>query len=668
MHPGSCMSTAPESVSQPLLPAADRCMGAALAACPEAACIVEAGKIVWCNSAHARLFGYDSSRELEGRPLADLLPKHHPCTSRQEGGPALNCGFPACQFHGRRKNNSYLQMESSCREFWLDQRRFLVITTRDISQAERRRVSREGEARFRAIFEAAAIGIGHFTLEGNLAESNRALEEMLGYSHNELQGMPFAGITHPDDVAEDMRLFGEMTSGRRDLYQLEKRYLRKNGEVMWARLNVSLVRGPGGEPQFAIKMVEDITERKRAEEALRESQKMEAVGRLVAGLAHDFANLLTGIGILSDLLAVELRSHPGGQRAREIQLATEHGCALIRKLLFVARQHVSDSKVLSLETVVGDMRDLLAKLVEERIELTIRSASGLGHIKADPAEMQQVILNLVLNARDALPQGGRISIELSDCALDAATAIAARVTAGEYVVLEVADNGCGMDENTRAHLFEPFFTTKQPGQGTGLGLATVKAIVTQARGSIVVESAPGRGTRMRVLLPRVRAKLEWHGSEAHNHPSLEGRETVLLVEDDERVRASVEQVLTQCGYQVLVAADGSEAMQLARRHRGPIHLLLLDMVMPGKSGQEVARQVAPLRPQAKVLFISGYGPGGQEEAPDSRIFRKPFTGGALARKVRETLDAGPPPAEAPGGESGRRMTKAGKCSSRRKSC
>ena len=639
-----------------------------MAACPEAACIVEAGKIVWCNSAHARLFGYATSRELEGLPLSDLLPKHHPCTSRGEGSPALNCGFPACQFDGRRKNNSYLQMESSCREFWLDQRRFRVITTRDISQAERRRVSREGEARFRAIFEAAAIGIGHFTLEGNLAESNRALEEMLGYSHKELQGMPFARITHRDDVAEDTRLFGEMTSGRRDRYQLEKRYLRKNGEVMWARLNVSLVRGPGGEPQFAIKMVEDITERKRAEEALRESQKTEAVGRLVAGLAHDFANLLTGIGILSDLLAVELRSQPGGQRAREIQLASEHGCALIRKLLFVAHQHVSDSKVLSLETVVGDMRDLLAKLVEERIELSIRSASGLGHIKADPTEMQQVILNLVLNARDALPEGGRISIELSNYALDAATAIAARVTAGENVVLEVADNGCGMDENTRAHLFEPFFTTKQPGQGTGLGLATVKAIVSQSRGSIVVESAPGQGTRMRVLLPRVRSKLEWRGSQAHNHPSLEGRETVLLVEDDERVRASVEQVLTQCGYQVLVAADGAEAMRLARRHRGPIHLLLADMVMPGKSGQEVARQMAPLHPRAKVLFISGYGPRDQEEAPDSRIFRKPFTGGALARKVREALDAGPRPAEGAGPGNGRRMAKTGKSSSRRKSC
>ena len=252
--------------------------------------------------------------------------------------------------------------------------------------------------------------------------------------------------------------------------------------------------------------------------------------------------------------------------------------------------------------------------------------------------------------------------------MDAATAIAARVTAGEYVVLEVADNGCGMDENTRAHLFEPFFTTKQPGQGTGLGLATVKAIVSQSRGSIVVESAPGQGTRMRVLLPRVRSKLEWRGSQAHNHPSLEGRETVLLVEDDERVRASVEQVLTQCGYQVLVAADGAEAMRLARRHRGPIHLLLADMVMPGKSGQEVARQMAPLHPRAKVLFISGYGPRDQEEAPDSRIFRKPFTGGALARKVREALDAGPRPAEGAGAGNGRRMAKTGKSSSRRKSC
>jgi two-component system, cell cycle sensor histidine kinase and response regulator CckA len=667
MHPGVGMSNVLESVPElSRQTASTPVLSTALAACPEAVAVVETGKIVWCNSAHARLFGYANSQELVGRPLADLLPENHPCTRRQAARPILNCGFPGCQFRGRRKNNSLLQMESSCRRFRVGERRFLVITSRDISQAERRRVPREGEARFRAIFEAAPIGIGHFTLDGKIAESNGALEEMLGYSHRELQGMPFARITHPDDLAEDARLFAEMTLGKRDGYQLDKRYLHKNGEVVWARLNVSLVRAPGGEPQFAIKMVEDITERKRAEEALRESQKVEAVGQLVAGLAHDFANLLTGIGILSDLLAVELGSQPGGRRAREIQLASEHGCALIRKLLFVARQHVSDSKVLSLETVVEDMRDLLAKLVEERTELSISSASGLGYVKADPAEIQQVVLNLVLNARDATAEGGRISVELSNCTLDARSATTLGVLAGDYVVLEVADNGCGMDESTRAHLFEPFFTTKQPGQGTGLGLATVKAIVTQARGSIEVHSAPGRGTRMRVLLPRVQAELEWRGAEAHNQHSLEGRETVLLVEDDERVRASIEQVLAQCGYQLLVAANGAQALRLARRHRGPIHLLLVDMVMPGKNGREVVEQIVPLHPQARVLFISGYGPRSVAEVPDNRIFRKPFTGGALARKVRQVLD-GVQPAIACGVKSGR-GTASGKGSSRRKSC
>jgi PAS domain S-box-containing protein len=629
--------------------------------------VVEAGKIVWCNSAHARLFGYANTRELRGRPLADLLPNNHPCTSGPGVGPVANCGFPACQFRGRRKDDSYLQMESSCREFQMGERRLLVIVSRDISQVERRRVAREGEARFRAIFEASAIGIGHFTLEGKIAESNRALEEMLGYSHEQLQGIPLARITHPEDLAHEQHLFEEMTRGLRDRYQLEKRYIRKDGAVVWGRLNVSLVRGPDREPQFAIKMVEDITEHKRAEEALCESQKVEAVGRLVAGLAHDFANLLTGIGILSDLLATELKSQPGGQRAREIQLASEHGCALIRKLLFVARQHVSDSKVLSLETVVKDMRDLLGKMIEERIELSLRSAPGLGYVKADPAEIQQVILNLALNSRDAMPEGGRLSIELSNSRLDANAAAAAGLPAGDYVALEIADNGHGMDERTRAHLFEPFFTTKQPGQGTGLGLATVKAIVNQAGGSIAVESTSGQGTRMRVLLPRVEAELEWRGSEAHDGLSLAGRETVLLVEDDERVRTSVEQVLAQCGYQVLVAANGDQALQLVRRHNGSIQLLLVDMVMPGMSGREVVKQIASLQPQARVLFISGYGTSGEGEGADSRIFRKPFTGGALARKVREVLDASPPPAKGRGVRRGRGDAK-GTDSRRRKSC
>ena len=643
------MSTAAELVPQACDVAPDSELAlAALAACPEAVAIVEAGTILWCNSAHARLFGYAHPGELAGRPLADLLPKHHPCTTKAAALPFLNCGFPACQFRGRRKNNSYVLMETSCREFHVAGRRLLVITVRDISQAERRRVSREGEARFRAIFEAAALGIGHFTLDGRIAESNRALELMLGYTHDELQGMPFTRVTHPDDLPAEQSLFAEVAAGRRDSYQLEKRFLRKNRETVWGRLNVSLVRGPDGEPQFAIKMVEDITERKRAEEALRESQKMEAVGRLVSGLAHDFANLLTGVGILSDLLAVELKSQPGGQRAREIQLASQHGCALIRKLLFVARQQVSDAKVLSLQTVLDDMRDLLAKLLDEGIELVISAAPRLAYVKADPAEMQQVVLNLVLNARDALPHGGRVAIALSNSTLDRARARSAGLEPGSYVVLEVSDNGCGMDSNTRAHLFEPFFTTKQPGQGTGLGLATVKSIITQARGAIAVESSPGRGSRIRVFLPRIKsAELEWRGAETHDHPALEGNETVLLVEDDERVRTSIEQVLTQCGYRMLVAAGSDDALRLVRGHHGPIHLLLLDMVMPGKNGREVASLILPLHPRAKVLFISAYGPRGADEPPDSRIFRKPFTGGALARKVREALDSDSWPAEAP---------------------
>jgi PAS domain S-box-containing protein len=262
MNLGIRMSTALQPVPElSRQTAAKALLSAALAACPEAVAVVEAGKILWCNAAHTHLFGYSHSRELAGRPLADLLPEHYPCTNGVAERPVLDCGFPACQFRGRRKDNSYLQMESSCREFRAGMRRLLVITTRDISQGERRRVSREGEARFRAIFEAAAIGIGHFTLDGKIAESNHALEQMLGYSHEQLQGMPFACITHPDDRAEDARLFSEMAAGHRDRYQLDKRYVRPDGTVVWARLNVSLVRGPGGEPQFAIKMVEDITER-----------------------------------------------------------------------------------------------------------------------------------------------------------------------------------------------------------------------------------------------------------------------------------------------------------------------------------------------------------------------------------------------------------------------
>ncbi len=628
-------------------PAVDaRLLSAALDACPESLAVVENARILHANPAFAQLFSYGDGSEVQGRALADFLPENYLCAQL---GPAVRdwsygkrCGYPACEFSGKRRDGTRVAMEASCAPFRAGERTLLIIAARDISQRERRRVVRESEQRFRTIFEASAIGIGHCTLDGCIVESNRALERMLGYEHEELRGMHFRKFTHPGELATHEALFQELIGGRRDSYQIEKRYIRKDKSVVWGRLTLSLVRGPRGEPVFAIGMVEDITERKQAEEQLREAQKMEAIGRLVGGVAHDFNNLLTGIMLYCDLLTAGLAS---GSRLRhhaeEIRMAGEQGAALIQQLLAVARQQVVEPRVLSVNQVVSGMRNLLARLIGENIELITWLADDLGSVKMDPAQLQQVILNLVLNARDAMPDGGRVTLETRNSGEECCVVRNDQEhTFTSCVLLTVTDTGCGMDEETRSHLFEPFFTTKRPGRGNGLGLATVYSILKQYGGAIQVQSEPGKGTRVAVLLPPVKGQIE-AAAESCDVAPVRGGATVLLVEDDSSVRDSMQRVLSECGYQVLEAASGAEALKMCRSHQGEIHLLLADLVMPGMSGREVAQQVRILRPGVRVLYTTGYNhpPAGVSSEPEPVVlFRKPFTGSALVRKVREILN------------------------------
>jgi two-component system cell cycle sensor histidine kinase/response regulator CckA len=530
-------------------------------------------------------------------------------------------------------------VQSSCARFRADDRDLLIISARDISHGERRRLVRESDKRFRAIFDAAAIGIVQCTTDGRVVESNPAVERMLGYSHAELRGMHFRDFTHPEDVATDLELFEEMVAGQRDYFQIEVRYLRKDKATGWVRLTVSLVRGPDGNPEFTIGMVEDITERKQAERQLHEAQKMEAIGRLVGGVAHDFNNLLTGIMLYCDLLMAGLEgSSRLRHHAEEIRLAGEHGGALIQQLLAVARQQVVEPRVLSLNEVVARMRNLLSRLIGENIDLVTELADDLWCVKMDPAQAQQIILNLVLNARDAMPDGGRVTLQTRNCAgvQEKRDGQDQDLTPG--IELTVTDTGCGMDAETRSHLFEPFFTTKRPGQGNGLGLATVHNVVQQDGGTIAVESELGQGTRVIVRLPRVQAEFEAEAPISLSTPALKGHETVLLVEDDSAVRKSARRVLSQCGYSVLEAANGAEALKVCR-HAGNIDVLVADLVMPGMSGREVARQLRVARPNLRVLYMSGYNrTDGNHDLEPIVLFRKPFTGSALAQKLREVLD------------------------------
>ena len=379
-----------------------------------------------------------------------------------------------------------------------------------------------------------------------------------------------------------------------------------------------------------------------SEVQLRQLQKMEAVGRLAGGIAHDFNNLLTVIMGRSNLLLHRLAAdHPHRKSLENIEETTQRAALLTRQLLAFSRKQVLTPTVLDVEGVVAGMLEMFQRLIGENIELAFTPGPELGRVRIDRGQAEQVLVNLVVNARDAMPEGGRITIEIAEVALDEGDAgRVAGLPAGPYIVLTVSDTGAGMDEHTKARIFEPFFTTKEPGKGTGLGLATVYGIVRQSEGGVTVESQLGVGTSFKIYLPRVDGVVE--EETAAVAPVGRGTETVLLVEDETHVRSLVETVLAEHGYHVLTAGRPREAVRLAERHAGPIHLLLSDMVMPEMSGSALARQILPLRPEMVVLFMSGYADYPAEQATGGGLLQKPFTPDALARAVRGALDTPAP--------------------------
>lgn len=521
-----------------------------------------------------------------------------------------------------------------------------VVT--DISERKRGEEALErSEEHFRSLIENALDVITVLGHDGTVKYASPSVERVLGHRPEDLAGRSVFELVHPDDLGNVRAMLQIAVKTLGPLDSLEIRFLQKNGT--WRNLEVvGKYVVDGSQFGSLVLNARDLTDRKELEQQLRQSQKMEAVGRLAGGVAHDFNNILTAILGYSELLAVRLAADPEAlEEVEEIRKGGERATALTRQLLAFSRKQMLEPTVLDLNELVENLENMLRRLIGEDIRLATSLDPHLHAVRADAGQMEQVVLNLTVNARDAMPHGGALVLETANVELDGSYTREHRgSSSGDHVMICVRDTGVGMDEDTKLHVFEPFFTTKEKGKGTGLGMATVYGIVKQSGGYISIESTPGEGTTVRVYLPRVNAAARppAPAPEAGRPPAAlrRDRETVLLAEDETAVRALARRLLEGKGFTVLEATDGQEALEVARRHEGGIALLLTDVVMPELDGLELASRLKFLRPGIKVVFMSGYTEDGALShgllKDGSGFLRKPFTPEALLRKIDETLD------------------------------
>jgi len=505
-------------------------------------------------------------------------------------------------------------------------------------------VRRESELLFRRVFDQLPVGTALLTTDGRFHRVNAAFCQMLGRSEDELRGITFLDITHPEDQPMSVAQVRELMDGRVEHIQMEKRYLRKDGEVVWGVVSVRVIRDTEGRPLWTMPVVIDITERRRLEEQFRQAQKMEAVGQLAGGIAHDFNNILTAIVGYSEMLLEQVGpDKPMFGDLNQIYEGGRRAAALTQQLLAFSRKQMMQFEVVDLNEVLLRFQNLARPLIGEDIRLELDLAREPMAIFADTTQLEQVIMNLLVNSRDAMPNGGRIRIRTSPITVDEEFSRTHHpIRPGEYVELLVEDNGTGMDEDTKRHLFEPFFTTKQPGKGTGLGLATVFGIVKQMGGFVWVSSALGHGTVFRIQFPRPKEHVRTPPENEGARTAAVGHETILLVEDDTNVRQFTRTVLVRYGYRVIEAGHATEALDQLRAGGCCPDLIITDVIMPGMSGRELAKAIRADRPSTRVLFTSGYiedrvAPGGVVEK-GLDLLEKPFTATQLLRRVREILD------------------------------
>ncbi|MCF8144244.1 MAG: PAS domain S-box protein [Deltaproteobacteria bacterium] len=503
---------------------------------------------------------------------------------------------------------------------------------------------KESEERYRIIFEGAAEGILVADMETQRFKyCNPAICEMLGYSEEELIELDVTDI-HPKESLDHVLADFE-TQARGDKHLSPSiPCLRKDGSVFYA--DVQTTPGIIDGLECNVGFFTDVTKRRQIEAQLRQAQKMEAIGTLAGGVAHDFNNILTTIIGYADLMLMDIDTEkPLTEEIKEIKIAGERAAALTRQLLAFSRKQIVQPEILDLNKLLTGIEKMLVRLIGEDIEILMIQESALWKVEIDPGQMEQVIMNLAVNAKDAMPLGGKLTIETANMDLNDnhfdEHGIVEKQT-GSYVVLTVSDTGIGMDKGVQEYIFDPFYTTKEKGKGTGLGLSTIYGIVKQNNGFIWVYSEPGQGSTFKIYLPRVKRDIKAEKKEQPPVENLRGSETVLIVEDDNSIRKLAQKSLQPHGYRVLVAENGEDALRTSKEHGGPIDLIVTDVVMPKMSGKETAERLQALHPQMKVIYMSGYTDDAIVRhgvlAPGLNFLEKPFSPGGLARKVREVLD------------------------------
>src|SRR6266849_3373557 len=557
------------------------------------------------------------------------------------------------EYRFRHKNGSWLVLESVAsairNEKGVPEK--LVIVNRDITERKKAQEAlSRSEASFRSLVEGAPYGIYRATMTGQFLEVNPAFQKMLGYeSAQELFKADL--VTQVFRHSTDYERMNELLAESKVMQGIELEWKRPDGEPIVVRCSGHRVDGKDGGPDYFEVCAEDVTERRTLERQLRMAQKMEAIGRLSGGIAHDFNNLLGVIigysGVLKKSLDPALPSY---EHAVEIEKAGRRAASLTRQLLAFSRQQVLTPCVLNLNSLVSDMEKMLPRLLGEDINVSLSLGPEIGNVKADQSQIEQVIMNLAVNARDAMPSGGKLKIETANVELDQSyTRDHPGSKVGHYVMLAISDTGTGMDAETIAHIFEPFFTTKERGKGTGLGLSTVYGVVKQSNGYVWVDSTPGKGSTFQIFLPRY-----WDAEpvpvskpETESRQKPQGSETILLVEDADPLRKLAQAFLEGNGFRVLSAPSAEAALVVVAGHSGLLDLLLTDVVMPGMNGRVLAEQLSDRQPGLKVLFMSGYTDsfiaGHGVLQPGTNLLHKPFTEEDLVAKVREVLDSGRKP-------------------------